>query len=290
MRIYICNLFLFLYVSILEDHRKAMIIRRLKSGILFGTVLLTVQCASVPITGRKQLILMPESEMVQMSLTSYDDFLKENKLSTNVANTRRVKEVGSRIAAAVEAYMKSRGLEAQIEGYRWEFNLVQSPEINAWCMPGGKVVVYEGILPVCQDNNGLAVVMGHEIAHAIARHGNERMSQQMVLQAGSAVAAYALKDKPGTTQALLGAAIGLGSNYGVVLPFSRKHELEADRLGLIFMTMAGYDPQQAIPFWTRMAAVGSGQKPPEFMSTHPSDAHRIAQIKALLPEVMKYKK
>lgn len=263
-----------------------------KNGFVWmlGMAFFLVQCATVPITGRKQLLIMPESEMVAMSLTSYNDFLKENKLSTNVADSRRVKEVGGRIARAVEAYLKSQGMESLIQDYRWEFNLVQSKEINAWCMPGGKVVVYEGILPVCKNDDGLAVVMGHEIAHAIARHGNERMSQQMIVQAGSAAAAYALKDKPEQTQALLGAAIGLGANYGVMLSFSRKHELEADKLGLIFMTIAGYDPAEAIPFWTRMASVGSGQKPPEFMSTHPSDSHRIEQIRTLLPEVMKYKK
>ena len=263
-----------------------------KNGFVWmlGMAFFLVQCATVPITGRKQLLIMPESEMVAMSLTSYNDFLKGNKLSTSVADSRRVKEVGGRIARAVEAYLKSQGMESLIQDYRWEFNLVQSKEINAWCMPGGKVVVYEGILPVCKNDDGLAVVMGHEIAHAIARHGNERMSQQMIVQAGSAAAAYALKDKPEQTQALLGAAIGLGANYGVMLPFSRKHELEADKLGLIFMTIAGYDPAEAIPFWTRMASVGSGQKPPEFMSTHPSDSHRIEQIRTLLPEVMKYKK
>lgn len=257
---------------------------------LIVIILLLQQCATVPLTGRKQLLIMPESEMVQMSLTSYQDFLKENKLSTDAVATRRVKNVGNRIAAAVDAYLKSQGMESLVKDYRWEFNLVQSKEVNAWCMPGGKVVVYEGILPLCPKDDDLAVVMGHEIAHAVARHGNERMSQQMVLQAGSAAAAYALQDKPETTQALLGAAIGLGSQYGVLLPFSRKQELEADRLGLIFMTIAGYDPQEAIPFWQRMSAAGSGQKPAEFMSTHPSDQRRIAQIQALLPEVMKYKK
>lgn len=257
--------------------------------ILWLSVMLT-QCATVPITGRKQLLIMPESEMVQMSLTSYNDFLKENKLSSDPVGTKRVKDVGRRIAAAVESYLKSQGMESLVQDYQWEFNYVQSKEMNAWCMPGGKVVVYEGIMPVCQNDNGLAVVMGHEIAHAVARHGNERMSQQMIVQAGSTAAAYALKNKSEQTQALLGTAIGLGANYGVMLPFSRKHELEADRLGLIFMTIAGYDPNEAIPFWTRMASMTNGQKPAEFMSTHPSDEHRIAEIRALLPEVMKYKK
>lgn len=258
--------------------------------ILIFISLVAVQCATVPVTGRKQLLIMPESEMVQMSLTSYDSFLKENQLSKDAASTQRVKNVGSRIAAAVETYLKSQGQEELIKDFKWEFNLVQSKEVNAWCMPGGKVVVYEGILPVCGDDEGLAVVMGHEIAHAIARHGNERMSQQMLLEAGSAAAAYALKDKPETTKALLGTAIGLGSNYGVVLPFSRKHEYEADRLGLIFMTIAGYQPEKAVEFWTRMSEATAGQKVPEFMSTHPSDVNRIAQIEALLPEALKYKK
>lgn len=258
--------------------------------VLILVFLVSVRCATVPVTGRKQLLIMPESEMVQMSLTSYDSFLKENQLSKDAVAAKRVKNVGARIAAAVEAYLKSQGQEDLIKDFKWEFNLIQSKEVNAWCMPGGKVVVYEGILPVCVDDDGLAVVMGHEIAHAIARHGNERMSQQMLLEAGSAAAAYALKDKPETTKALLGTAIGLGSNYGVVLPFSRKHEYEADRLGLIFMTIAGYHPEKAVEFWTRMSEATAGQKVPEFMSTHPSDANRIAQIKALLPEALKYKK
>lgn len=248
------------------------------------------QCATVPITGRKQLLIYPEGEIMQMSLTSYQDFLKENKLSTDVRNTQRVKNVGKRIAQAVETYLRSQGLESRIEGFNWEFNLVQGKEVNAWCMPGGKVVFYEGILPVCKTDAGIAVVMGHEIAHAIARHGNERMSQQMLVQAGSTAAAYALKDKPETTQQLLGIAIGLGTNYGVVLPFSRKHESEADRLGLIFMAIAGYNPQEAVDFWTRMAAASSGQKVPEFVSTHPSDTRRIADLKAEIPEAMKYYK
>lgn len=248
------------------------------------------QCATVPITGRKQLLIYPEGEIMQMSLTSYQDFLKENKLSTDVRNTQRVKNVGKRIAQAVETYLRSQGLESRIEGFNWEFNLVQGKEVNAWCMPGGKVVFYEGILPVCKTDAGIAVVMGHEIAHAIARHGNERMSQQMLVQAGSTAAAYALKDKPETTQQLLGTAIGLGTNYGVVLPFSRKHESEADRLGLIFMAIAGYNPQEAVDFWTRMSAASSGQKVPEFVSTHPSDTRRIADLKAEIPEAMKYYK
>ena len=265
---------------------------KLKRFFLFvGICVLFIQCATVPIVGRKQLLLLPESEMMAMSLTAYGDFLNGNKLSADVSNTNRVKEVGCRIAQAVEAYLTSQGMAYLLKDYQWEFNLVQGEEVNAWCMPGGKVVVYESILPICKNDHGLAVVMGHEIAHAIARHGNERMSQQMVVQAGNVAAAYALKNKSAETRLLLGTAIGVGANYGVVLPFSRKHELEADRLGLIFMTMAGYDPEEAISFWSRMAAVsGSGQKKPEFISTHPSDEHRIKEIQALLPEMTQYKK
>ncbi len=249
-----------------------------------------VQCATVPITGRKQILFMPESEMVQMSLTSYSEFLKENKLSTNAQNTKRIKDVGARISKAVEAYLKEQGMESLIADFSWEFNLVVSQELNAWCMPGGKVVFYEGILPVCKNDDGIAVVMGHEVAHAIARHSNERMSQQMLIEAGTSAAATALKNKPEAMQSIFNTAIGLGANYGVVLPFSRKQEYEADRLGLIFMAIAGYNPQEAVDFWTRMSVASGGQQQPEFMSTHPSDDNRIANIKALIPEAMKYKK
>lgn len=259
-------------------------------AFLIGMSFLLVQCATVPLTGRKQLLVFPEDEMVQMSLTSYQDFLKENKLSTDAVNTARVKNVGKKIAGAVEAYLKSQGLESRVADFKWEFNLVQSKEMNAWCMPGGKVVFYEGILPVCKTDAGIAVVMGHEIAHAVARHGNERMSQQMLLEAGSTAAAYAMKNKPESTQALLGAAIGLGSNYGIVLPFSRKQESEADRLGLIFMAIAGYDPHEAIAFWERMAVASGGKAVPEFMSTHPSDVHRIQDLQREVAEAMKYMK
>lgn len=264
--------------------------RIIRLFVVIGALFWGVQCATVPVTGRKQLLIYPETEMVQLSLTSYRDFLKANKLSVNVQDTRRVKEVGRKIAAAVEAYLESQGLVSGIEDFDWEFNLVQSQEMNAWCMPGGKVVFYEGILPVCQNDAGIAVVMGHEIAHAIARHGNERMSQQMLLEAGSAAAAYALKNKSETVQSVFSTAVGLGSNYGIILPFSRKQESEADRLGLIFMAIAGYDPREAIAFWTRMADVSGGEKGPEFMSTHPSDVHRIEKLKEFIPEAMSYVK
>jgi len=256
---------------------------------IIGAILLLSRCATVPLTGRHQLLLFPENQMVSMSLTSYSSFLKENRLSSNAANKQRIKNVGARISKAVEQYLAVNGLQDQIANFEWEFNLVVSDEPNAWCMPGGKVVFYEGILPYCQNDAGIAVVMGHEIAHAVAHHSNERMSQQALIQYGQAAATEILgHNQSETRKALLSAAIGMGTNVGISLPFSRKHEYEADHLGLIFMAMAGYDPNEAVAFWTRMSGAGAGQ--PEFLSTHPTDAHRIAKLKAAIPEAMKYKK
>ena len=225
-----------------------------------------------------------------MSLTSYSSFLKENKLSTDVVNKQRIKNVGARISKAVEQYLAANGLQNQIANFEWEFNLVASNEPNAWCMPGGKVVFYEGILPYCQNDAGIAVVMGHEIAHAVAHHSNERMSQQALIQYGQAAATEILgHDQSDARKAILAAAIGMGTNVGITLPFSRKHEYEADHLGLIFMAMAGYDPNEAVAFWTRMANASTG-KQPEFLSTHPADTKRIAKLKEAIPEALKYKK
>jgi predicted Zn-dependent protease len=256
--------------------------------IIFVLFLFNMACTVVPLTGRKQLNLMPESEMISMSLTSYSDFMKENPVSADQSNTALVHKVGSDIAAAVTKYFTDNNMSSRLEGYKWEFNLVKNDSTpNAWCMPGGKVVVYSGILPFTQDKNGLAVVLSHEIAHAVARHGNERMSQQLLTQFGGIALSEAIKQKPAETQSIFNGAYGIGTQVGVLLPFSREHELEADKLGLIFMAMAGYDPQTAVAFWERMSAKG-GAKPPEFMSTHPSDATRIARIKEALPGTMPY--
>jgi len=244
-------------------------------------------CTTVPLTGRKQLNMIPESQLVAMSLTSYSDFLSQNQLSDNRLQTQMVKQVGDNIADAVQAYLDENGLGSRVAGYQWEFNLVEDDIANAWCMPGGKVVVYSGILPITQSEEGLAVVMGHEIAHAIARHGNERMSQGLLIETGGLALAAAVDEKPAETQALFMAAYGVGAQVGISLPYSRSHETEADKLGLIFMAMAGYNPQEAIDFWTRMSQMG-GQKPPEFLSTHPSDQTRIQDLQAFMPEAMKY--
>lgn len=247
-------------------------------------------CSTVPITGRSQLNLIPASEINALSFQQYDEFLKQNKLSTEANKTAMVKRIGVNVQRAVETYFAQNNLSKELQGYQWDFNLVESPEVNAWCMPGGKVVVYTGILPITQDETGLAVVMGHEIAHAIAQHGGERMSQGLLQELGGMALSVALKDEPELTQNLFMTAYGVGTTIGVVLPFSRTHESEADRLGLIFMAMAGYNPNAAVDFWTRMSAMKGEASPPEFLSTHPSDETRIANIKKHLPEALKYYK
>lgn len=257
--------------------------------ITLTTLIITSCVNKVPITGRKQVSLIPEYELVGMSLTEYQKFLGEHKpLSLSDSRAQMVKNVGVKIQNAVTKFMNDKGLSKRIEGYQWEFNTVDEAVVNAWCMPGGKVVVYTGLLPVTQDEASLAVVMGHEIAHAIARHGNERMSQGMAVQFGGLLLSAALQNKPQETQNLFLQSYGLTSTLGI-LKYSRTHESEADKMGLVFAAIAGYDPNAAVLFWERMAAQG-GPKPPEFLSTHPSDETRIADIKAFLPEAMKYYK
>ncbi len=253
-----------------------------------AAVFIIIACSTVPITGRKSLNLIPAGTMQSMSYQEYSAFLQSNQLSSNSQQVEMVKRVGNGIKGGVERYFAEKGLSADLKGYQWEFNLIESPEVNAWCMPGGKVVVYSGILPVTQSEAGLAVVMGHEIAHAIAEHGNERMTQGLMTQLGGMALSEALANKPAETRALYMTAFGLGAQIGVLLPYSRTHESEADRLGLAFMAMAGYDPNEAVAFWQRMAAGKSGGAPPEFLSTHPSDQTRIANIQKYMPEALQY--
>jgi predicted Zn-dependent protease len=254
---------------------------------LAGLGLIIAACSTVPLTGRKQLNIIPASQMLSMSYQEYGTFLKSNKLSTDAQGTAMVKRIGGRIQGAVERYFKEKGIAGSLAGYQWEFNLVEDKQVNAWCMPGGKVVVYTGILPVAKTEEGLAVVMGHEIAHAVADHGNERMSQGLLAQLGGMGLDVARKDKPQQTRDLWQSAFGMGTQVGVLLPFSRTQESEADELGLTFMAMAGYDPHEALTFWQRMSA-SAGQAPLELLSTHPSDATRIRQIQEHLPEALKY--
>ncbi|MHC4366156.1 MAG: M48 family metallopeptidase [Planctomycetota bacterium] len=261
---------------------------KLKLLILCALALLPAGCSEVAISGRKQFTIVPSSTMNSMSFKSYREFLAANKLSANAEQTQMVKGVGARIQKAVEQYCVEYGIEDQLYGYEWEFNLVDDPSVNAWCMPGGKVVVYEGIMPIAQGETGLAVVMGHEIAHAFARHGAERMSQQLVVQMGGIALSTALEDYPEQTQNLFMQSYGIGTKVGVLLPYNRVHENEADHLGLVFMAMAGYNPQEAVSFWERMAAQKKGAGLPEFLSTHPSGETRIQNLKDLLPEAMTY--
>lgn len=261
----------------------------LKKLVLGGSLLLAAGCTTVPITGRRQLSLVSDSEMNTLAVTQYKQTLSEAKLSTNAEQTAMVRRVGQRIAGAVEQYFRQQGQSAQLDGYNWEFNLIDDPKtVNAWCMPGGKVVVYTGILPLTRDENGLAVVLGHEISHAVAKHGAERMSDQLVAQLGGTALQTALSQNPSATKNIFLSAVGAGSQLGM-LAFSRRQESEADHLGLIFMAMAGYNPEGAIGFWQRMEAQ-SQNSTPAFLSDHPADAQRIADIKADMPEALKYYK
>ena len=257
---------------------------------LYSVVFFLASCSKVPLTGRSQLSLIPSSQVNSLANQQYDEVLKENKLSTNQEQTQLIKKVGKRLSTAIETYMKENGMEDEIKGFQWEFNLIQDDKTaNAWCMPGGKVAFYTGIMPICQDENGVAVVMSHEIAHAIADHGSERMSQQLALQLGGAGLQIALQQQPQLTQQLALAAFGVGSQVGILLPYSRSHESEADEIGIYIMAMAGYDPHTAIPFWQRMDKQG-GERPPEFLSTHPEPENRIKNIEKAIPKAMKLAK
>lgn len=263
--------------------------RKYSTGLIgFGLIaLLILACATVPLTNRRQLSLIPASQIQSMSFQQYDQVKKEAKLSTNRQQVDMIQRVAGRISQAAELFLRQEGISMK---FNWEAILIEDDQTpNAWCMPGGKIAFYTGILPFTQNEAGVAVVMGHEVAHALAQHGNERMSQGLLVQLGGATLAKALESKPEMTKNLWLQAYGLTSQFGVMLPFSRKHESEADRIGLILMAKAGYNPREAISFWERMQKAG-GQKPPEFLSTHPSDQTRINDMKKLLPEALKHYK
>ena len=243
-------------------------------------------CTSVPITGRKRIALLPSSSLTTMALESYQTLLKKSKLSTDAKQVAVVKKVGRRIAKAAEAFMREEGLAKQLKHFKWEFNLIDDIKtINAFCMPGGKVAVYTGILPIAKDETGLAVIIGHEVAHAIAKHGNERMSQMLLVQLGGVALDVALKDKPDETRGMFMLVYGLGAQLGVILPYSRTHESEADHIGLILMARSGYDPGAAPSFWQRMSKIGGGKRPPTFLSTHPAPQKRVKRLQKLIPDV-----
>lgn len=248
---------------------------------LFAVVLFAIGCATNPFTGKQTLALVPNSQILPMAFQQYNEFLKENKVVKNTADSRMVSDVGHKIAAAAEKYLKAHGYGEYLKDYRWDYNLVESPEVNAWCMPGGKIVIYTGILPITKNEAGLAAVMGHEVAHALANHGQQRMSAAQLQELGAVAGNVALANNP-ENQQIFNTAYGLGSNLGVMLPFSRSHETEADKIGLVLMAIAGYDPIAAADLWQRMQAQEQGT-PPEFLSTHPSSTTRIQNIRAWTP-------
>ncbi len=265
--------------------------RKISSFFIIAATLMA--CAKNPITGRNQAHLVSEQELQAMATQQYRQFLSENRVVSASADrdAEMVRRVGQRVANAVTKYYKDKGLASSLDGYKWEFNLVQNNDANAWCMPGGKVVVYTGLLPITQNEAALAMVIGHEIAHATLLHGNERMSQGLLQQLGGVALSVAVSNQPAQTQNLFLNAYGIGSQVGVLLPFSRKQELESDRFGMIWGAMAGYNPREAINLWKRMEKQASNsQAPPEFLSTHPASGNRINQLEKYLPEALKYYK
>lgn len=259
----------------------------MKKAYLLFLVFLTLlcfSCATNPFTGKSTLALVSNSDILPSAFQQYSQFLTENKVVAGTTDAKKVELVGTKIKMAAEKWLNANGYKGYLDGYQWEYKLVDSKEVNAWCMPGGKIVVYSGILPITKDEAGLATVLGHEVSHALANHGQQRMSAGLLQQLGQAGVAVAVGAKSKETQQLAMSAYGVATEYGGMMPFSRSHESEADKIGLTLMAIAGYNPEQAIVFWERMAANSGGNKPPEFLSTHPSDETRIANLKKLVPQ------
>lgn len=256
-----------------------------KSVLILCSALLVMvmACTTNPFTGNKDLNFVSNSEIFPVAFQQYNQFLSENKVVKGTTAAQQVVSVGQKIRSAAERYLNAKGYQGYLEGYQWEYNLVEDPAVNAWCMPGGKIVIYTGILPITKDEAGLATVMGHEVAHALVNHGAQRMSAAQLQQLGAVGVGVAASGQSEGTQQILMQAYGLGTEFGAMLPFSRKHENEADEIGLILMAVAGYNPDKAIEFWQRMEANSGGGAPPEFMSTHPSGATRISNIRKIAP-------
>lgn len=254
----------------------------MKKTVLIISLFLAVSACKVnPFTGQKTLNFYPNSQIFPMAFAQYDQFLEENKVIEGTPEAHMITKVGQRISSAAERWLAANGYPGYLNDYKWEYNLVNDETVNAWCMPGGKIVFYTGILPICQGETGVAVVMGHEVAHALADHGAQRMSAGMVQQIGAVAGNIAIQDPK--KRNMFNQAYGIGSQVGVMLPFSRGHETEADRIGLQIMAIAGYDPYEAAELWKRMKANSGGQAPPEFMSTHPSNDTRINNLTAWAP-------
>lgn len=255
-----------------------------KSKLFLVLLLVAVYaCSTNPFTGKSEIDLIGNNEIFTSSFQSYSAFLNENKVIKGTADANRVKAVGEKIKKAAEMYLKSVGQESYLDGYSWEYNLVDDASVNAWCMPGGKIVFYTGILPICKDDAGMAVVMGHEVAHALLNHGKSRMQTAMATELGGQLVGAAVGNKSAATQQAVALAYTGATQFGVTLPFSRGHETEADELGLRLMAIAGYNPENAVPFWQRMAANSEGAEPQEWMSTHPSNTTRITNLQKLIP-------
>jgi predicted Zn-dependent protease len=276
-------------IGIIHKKERKMVRNILTFFIVAATL---IACSTNPVTGRRQFTLVPEQELQAMAQQEYRSFLSQNKTVSPSADkdAEMVRRVGQRLANALERYYKQQGLSETLNGYQWEFNLVNNKDANAWAMPGGKVVVYTGLLPITQNEAALANVLGHEISHAIFKHGNERMSQGLAQQLGGVALSVAVSQRPQATQNLFMQAYGIGSQVGVLLPFSRKHELEADRYGMRWAAMAGYNPREAIALWQRMEKMSNGNKPPEFLSTHPAEGNRIQNLQKHLNEALQYYK
>lgn len=254
----------------------------MKKIFLIAAIFLGVSaCKTNPFTGKQTLNMYPNSQIFPTAFAQYDQFLTENKTVENTSDAKMIIAVGQRIASAAERWLTANGYPGYLKDYQWEYHLVQDETVNAWCMPGGKIVFYTGILPICKGETGVAVVMGHEVAHALADHGAQRMSASTFQQLGAVAGNVLIKDQQ--TLNTFNQAYGVGSQLGVMLPFSRSHETEADRIGLQIMAIAGYNPDEAAELWKRMSANSGGQAPPEFMSTHPSNETRIANLTAWSP-------
>ncbi|MCA0131641.1 M48 family metallopeptidase [Winogradskyella alexanderae] len=258
---------------------------RLKKIILIvGVIAVIVSCATNPFTGKKTMAFVSNDQLFPASFAQYGQVLSENKVITGTSDSEMITRVGQRIAIAAERWLNANGYQGYLDDYKWEYKLIESEQVNAWCMPGGKIAFYTGILPIAQNETGVAAIMGHEVAHALANHGQQRMSSGILQQAGGVAVAVATGNESPEKQQMWMQAYGLASNVGGMLPFSRAHETEADKIGLYLMAIAGYNPDEAAELWKRMKANSGGQAPPEFMSTHPSNDSRIQNLMALSPK------
>ncbi len=257
--------------------------KKRKYIVALGSILMFLSCATNPFTGKKTLAIVPNSQILPAAFAQYNQVLGESKVVKGTSDSEMITRVGQKIAKAAERWLNANGHQGYLKDYKWEYNLIDDKVVNAWAMPGGKIAFYTGILPIAKTETGIAAIMGHEVVHAIANHGQQRMSAGQLQQVAGVATAVAVSGKNQQTQQIVGQAFGLGSQFGVMLPFSRSHETEADKIGLILMALAGYNPDEAANLWRRMKANSGGQAPPEFMSTHPSNDTRIKNLTAWAP-------